>query len=55
VPVERVLEEVIFPLVPQRRLLPIEEVGAAVVYLTGELASGLTGVPFIVDGGYTAQ
>jgi 3-hydroxybutyrate dehydrogenase len=55
VALEKVLEEVIFPLVPQRRLLPIEEVGAAVVYLTGELASSLTGVPFIVDGGYTAQ
>ena len=55
VPLEKVLEEVIFPLVPQRRLLSIEEIGAAVVYLTSELAGGVTGVPFIVDGGYTAQ
>jgi 3-hydroxybutyrate dehydrogenase len=52
---ERVLEEVVYPMVPQRRLLSVEEIGAAVVYLTGELASGVTGVPFIVDGGYTAQ
>ena len=55
VPLEKVLEEVIFPLVPQRRLLTPEEIGAAVVYLTSELAGGVTGVPFIVDGGYTAQ
>jgi 3-hydroxybutyrate dehydrogenase len=52
---EKVLEEVIYPLVPQRRLLSVEEVGAAVIYLTSELAGGLTGVPFVVDGGYTAQ
>ena len=55
VPLEKVLEEVIYPLVPQRRLLSVEEVGAAVVYLASELAGGLTGVPFVVDGGYTAQ
>jgi 3-hydroxybutyrate dehydrogenase len=55
VALERVLEEVIFPLVPQRRLLTVEEIGAAVVYLTGELAGGVTGGPFVVDGGYTAQ
>ncbi len=55
VALERVLEEVIFPLVPQRRLLSVEEVGAAVLYLCGELAGGVTGVPLVVDGGYTAQ
>jgi len=55
VPLEKVLEEVIYPLVPQRRLLSVEEVGAAVVYLASDLAGGLTGVPFVVDGGYTAQ
>jgi 3-hydroxybutyrate dehydrogenase len=55
VALERVLEEVLYPLVPQRRLLSVEEIGAAVVYLTGELAGGVTGVPVIVDGGYTAQ
>ncbi len=55
VALERVLEEVIFPLVPQRRLLSVEEIGAAVVYLAGELAGGVTGGPFVVDGGYLAQ
>jgi 3-hydroxybutyrate dehydrogenase len=55
VALEKVLEEVIYPLVPQRRLLSVEEIGAAAVYLCGELAGGVTGVPFILDGGYTAQ
>jgi 3-hydroxybutyrate dehydrogenase len=55
VALEKVLEEVIYPLVPQRRLLSIEEIGAAVVYLAGELSGGITGVPLVVDGGYTAQ
>jgi 3-hydroxybutyrate dehydrogenase len=55
VELERVLEEVLYPLVPQRRLLSVEEIGAAVVYLAGDLAGGVTGVPFVVDGGYTAQ
>ncbi len=55
VALEKVLEEVIYPLVPQRRLLSVEEIGAAVVYLTSELAGGVTGVPFIIDGGYVAQ
>jgi 3-hydroxybutyrate dehydrogenase len=55
VALEKVLEEVIYPLVPQRRLLTIEEIGAAVVYLAGELSGGVTGVPLVLDGGYTAQ
>jgi len=55
VALEQVLEQVIFPLVPQRRLLAVEEVGAAVLYLCSELAGGVTGAPLIVDGGYTAQ
>jgi 3-hydroxybutyrate dehydrogenase len=55
VPLARVLEEVIYPLVPQRRLLTVEEVGAALLYLCGDLAGGVTGVPLILDGGYTAQ
>jgi 3-hydroxybutyrate dehydrogenase len=55
VALERVLEEVIFPLVPMRRLLSVEEVSAAVLYLCGELAGGVTGGPMVVDGGYTAQ
>lgn len=55
VPVERVLEEVIYPLVPMRRLLTVEDVAGYVVFLASDRARGVTGVPVIVDGGYTAQ
>ena len=55
VPLEKVLEEVIYPLVPMRRLLSVEDVSAYVLFVVGERAGGITGVPLIVDGGYTAQ
>jgi 3-hydroxybutyrate dehydrogenase len=55
VPEERVLEEVIYPLVPQRRLLSPEEVADYVVFLASEKAKGVTGQAVLLDGGYTAQ
>jgi 3-hydroxybutyrate dehydrogenase len=55
VPVERVLEEVIYPLVPMRKLLAVEDVSAYVAFLASDQAGCVTGVPVIVDGGYTAQ
>lgn len=50
-----VLDEVIYPLVPQKRLLNVDEVAQLVVYLSGELASGITGQAIVIDGGYTVQ
>ncbi len=55
VPVERVLEDVIFPLVPMRRLLSTSDVADYVVFLASEKASCVTGQAVVVDGGYTAQ
>jgi 3-hydroxybutyrate dehydrogenase len=55
VPLERVLEEVIYPLVPMRRLLTVEEISASVLFIASDEAAGVTGVPVVVDGGYTAQ
>jgi 3-hydroxybutyrate dehydrogenase len=55
VPLDRVLEDVIYPLVPIRRLLTPREIGAYAVFLAGEQAGGITGQPVVVDGGYTAQ
>src|SRR6266567_2615514 len=55
VPLEKVLEEVIYPLVPQRRLLAVEEVSDYVLFLASEKAGGVTGQAVVVDGGYTAQ
>jgi len=55
VPVERVLEEVIYPLVPLRRLLGAEEVAAYAAFLVDDQAGGITGAAAVIDGGYTAQ
>ncbi|WP_313799453.1 3-hydroxybutyrate dehydrogenase [Cytobacillus sp.] len=55
VPIEKALEEVIFPLVPQKRLLTVEEVADYVIFLSGETARGVTGQAIVIDGGYTVQ
>ncbi|MFC4769444.1 3-hydroxybutyrate dehydrogenase [Effusibacillus consociatus] len=55
VPLEKVLEEVIYPLVPQKRLLSVQEVADYAVFLASEKGKGITGSPVVIDGGYTAQ
>lgn len=52
---EKVLEEVIYPLVPQKRLLSVDEIAHYVLFLAGENAGGITGQVVVIDGGYTAQ
>ena len=52
---EEVLARVIFPLVPQKRLLHPDEVANLVAFLSGEKAAGITGQAVVIDGGYTAQ
>lgn len=53
--IEQVLEEVLYPLVPQKRLLDIKEITDLVLYIASDSARGLTGQAVILDGGYTAQ
>lgn len=55
VPLERVLEEVIYPLVPLRRLLTPREVADYALFLASDRAGGVTGAAAVIDGGYTAQ
>ncbi|SFE03968.1 3-hydroxybutyrate dehydrogenase [Lentibacillus persicus] len=55
VPVEKVLEEVLYPLVPQKRLLDVQEVADYTMYLASDKAKGITGQAVVLDGGYTAQ
>ncbi|MGM8213273.1 3-hydroxybutyrate dehydrogenase [Virgibacillus sp. W0430] len=55
VQLESVLEEVIYPLVPQRRLLDVQEVVDTALFLASEKAKGITGQAIVLDGGYTAQ
>ncbi|HEU4963494.1 MAG TPA: 3-hydroxybutyrate dehydrogenase [Bacilli bacterium] len=55
VPLESVLAEVIYPLVPQRRLLDPQEIADYAVFLCSEKGRGITGQAVVIDGGYTAQ
>ncbi|WP_203363434.1 3-hydroxybutyrate dehydrogenase [Bacillus sp. REN10] len=55
VPLENVLEEVIYPLVPQKRLLSVEEIADYAIFLASDKAKGVTGQAVILDGGYTVQ
>ncbi|WP_373893537.1 3-hydroxybutyrate dehydrogenase [Virgibacillus sp. CBA3643] len=55
VSVEKVLEEVLYPLVPQRRLLDVQEVSDYALFLASDKAKGVTGQAVVIDGGYTAQ
>ncbi|ASS74660.1 3-hydroxybutyrate dehydrogenase [Tumebacillus algifaecis] len=55
VALESVLEEVIYPLVPQRRLLSVDEIAHYALFLADPKAQGVTGQAVVIDGGYTAQ
>lgn len=55
VPLENVLEEVLYPLVPQKRLLDVQEIADYALFLASDKAKGVTGQAVVLDGGYTAQ
>lgn len=55
VDLEKVLEDVIYPLVPQKRLITVEEIACMALYLSTEDARGITGQTMVIDGGYTVQ
>lgn len=55
VPLEKVLEEVIYPLVPQKRLIDVQEIADYAVFLASEKAKSITGQATVIDGGYVAQ
>ena len=53
--VENVLEEVLYPLVPQKRLISVDEIASLALFLASDAAKGITGQAVVLDGGYTAQ
>lgn len=55
VELERVLEDVIYPLVPQKRLLTVDEIASYAIFLASEAAKGITGQAVVIDAGYTVQ
>ncbi len=52
---EQVLQEVIYPLVPQRRLLDPEEIADYAIFLASDKGRSITGQAVVIDGGYVAQ
>ena len=55
VPVESVLDEVLYPLVPQKRLIEVKEIADLTMFLASDAAKGMTGQAVVLDGGYTSQ
>lgn len=52
---EKVLDEVIYPLVPQKRLLQPNEISDYAMFLASDKGIGITGQAVVMDGGYTTQ
>jgi len=52
---DRVLEDIIYPLVPIQRLLSTSEISNYALFLASEQSGGITGQAVVIDGGYTAQ
>ncbi|WP_017549801.1 3-hydroxybutyrate dehydrogenase [Salinicoccus carnicancri] len=52
---DKVIEEVLFPLIPQKRLIEIGEIADYAMFLTSDSAKGVTGQAVLIDGGYTVQ
>ncbi|PHK49432.1 3-hydroxybutyrate dehydrogenase [Staphylococcus edaphicus] len=55
VEVEQVLEDVLYPLIPQKRLLDIKDIADYALFLCSESAKSVTGQAILIDGGYTVQ
>lgn len=53
--VEEVLDQVLYPLIPQKRLLDVKEIADYALFLASDAAAGVTGQACLLDGGYTAQ
>lgn len=55
VAVEQVLEDVLYPLIPQKCLLDIKDIADYALFLCSDSAKSVTGQAILIDGGYTVQ
>ena len=55
VSLERVIDDVLLTLVPQKRLLEVSEIADYAAFLASDKARGITGQAVVLDGGYTVQ
>lgn len=49
------MDEVLFPLIPQKRLIDIQEIADYAIFLASKSTKSVTGQAIIIDGGYTVQ
>ena len=52
---QEVLEKVLYPLVPQKRLLSAKEIAEYAMFIASDNAKSITGQALVIDGGYTVQ
>ncbi|BCZ18263.1 3-hydroxybutyrate dehydrogenase [Helicobacter sp. NHP19-003] len=52
---QEALEKILYPLIPQKRLIAIEDIAKLALFLASDAAKSITGQPFVIDGGYLAQ
>ncbi|PAF42554.1 3-hydroxybutyrate dehydrogenase [Helicobacter sp. 11S03491-1] len=52
---QKALEEVLFPLIPQKTLVDIHDIAYLALFLSSEHAKNITGQNMVIDGGYTVQ
>ncbi|MCX2682279.1 3-hydroxybutyrate dehydrogenase [Campylobacter sp. MIT 21-1685] len=55
VSVEKVLDEVLYPLIPQKQLVDIDDIASLALFLASNSAKNITGQNMVIDAGYTAQ
>lgn len=55
VSVHEVLEKILYPLIPQRCLIDIQDIASLALFLVSDAAKNITGQAYVIDGGYTAQ
>lgn len=53
--VENVLNEVLYPLIPQKQLIDTKDIAALALFLSSNEAKHITGANLVIDAGYTAQ
>ncbi|WP_121020404.1 3-hydroxybutyrate dehydrogenase [Helicobacter vulpis] len=52
---QEALEKILYPLIPQKCLIAIEDIAKLALFLVSDAAKNITGQSFVIDGGYTAQ
>lgn len=55
VSLEQVLDEVFYPLIPQKQLVDINDIASMALFLASHSAKHITGSNMVIDAGYTAQ